>query len=176
MSRWHTAHLVTSLVWSLLVQKLIPWDSVSHTSTVLPSQNCSSLICLKWGTNLYPLKGGAALDALCWLCPVLPAQPGHLSAPRGAVLRHIFRGIHAFAGAALAAGMGHGSVLQSTSRQAASCSAWHAVFLNTQVYATTSKPEKFLVRDTLLAVPGVPQGAPATGWEKWWQDQLHKAS
>lgn len=70
--------------------------------------------------------------------------------------------------------MGDGSVLQSRSRQAVSCSAWHAVFLSTHVCPTTSKPEKFLVRDTLPAAPGVPQGALATGWEKqWWQDQPH---
>lgn len=41
----------------------------------IPSQYCSSLVCLKRSTNLYPLKRGAELDALWWLCPVLPAEP-----------------------------------------------------------------------------------------------------
>lgn len=73
--------------------------------------------------------------------------------------------------------MGDGSVLQSSSRQAVSCSAWHAVFLNTHVCPTTSKPEKILVRGALPAAPGVPQHAPPTQWEKrWCQDQPHKAS
>lgn len=79
-------------------------------------------------------------------------------------------------GAALAADTGDVSVLQSSSRQAVSCSAWHAVFLNTHVCLTTSKPEKFLVRGTPPAAPGVPQRATATGWEKrWWKDHPHEA-
>ena len=79
------------------------------------------------------------------------------------------------AAAGLAADTGDGSALQSSSRQTVFCSAWHAVVPKTHVH--TSKPGKFLVRDTLPAAPAVAQGALATGWEKQWQqDQQHEAS
>lgn len=81
------------------------------------------------------------------------------------------------AAAGRAAGMGDGAALQSSSRQAEFCDAWHAIVPETLVHPTASKQGKFLVRDALPAAPAVPQGALATGWEKQWQqDQRHEAS
>lgn len=79
-----------------------------------------------------------------------------LSAPRGAVLRQIFRGIHPFGGAALAADTEDVSVAHLA--QGRLCLAVHGIqFFLTHVYPTTSKTEKFLVRDTLPTASRVPQ-------------------
>lgn len=114
--------------------------------------------CTSRGTNLYPLKRDAELDAPCF-CPVLPWLLASLSAPRSAKAdfqRHsvllLVLPWQQTRGMALCTSLAQGRL---------SCSAWHAGFFNTSVPHHIKTREIFSKKETLsqllLVFPSVPQ-------------------